>query len=128
MFMDISFKKYKIDENNSTIGEFEVNMELMKHTEFARPFIRDNNRRVITKIGNRNYEELNNYIINCMKNYYNRLVNAAATDYDMMLKTYNRLYDMWKELHMHKNNNNLVEMDKMYDLFSYELYVLGYTN
>lgn len=127
MFQDAIFKKYKIEENNSTIGEFEVNVDLVKNSNFKRPFNRDNTRKTILKIGDRDYEKLNEYIIHSMKDYHNRLNDCALSDYEIMSKTYHRLYSMWLELHTYKNDNNLVAMDNVYDLFSYELYVLGYT-
>lgn len=128
MFDDTTLKKYKIDENERSIGELEVNCDLLKQNNFLSPFIRENDKKIVTKIGDRNYEVLNQYIINCMNDYYNRLINSTTTDRDTMLNIYNRLYDMWQELHNYKKSNNLVEMDKIYDLFSYELYVLGYTD
>ena len=128
MFVDAAFKKYKIDENDISIGVIEANNAILRTTEFLRPFIRENGYKRIMKIGNRNYEALNVYIINCMNDYYNRLMNATKSERSMMYNTYNRLYDMWKDLHNFKKENNLVEMDRTYDLFSYELYVLGNTN
>ena len=128
MFVDAAFKKYKIDENDTSIGVIEANLELLRKADFIRPCIRENGYKTITKIGNRNYEKLNAYIVSCMKDYYNRLLNANKSNKDRINNTYNRLYEMWVELHEYKKENNLVEMDKVYDLFSYELYVLGYTN
>ncbi len=128
MFVDAAFKKYKIDENNVSIGVLEVNQNLLKMNDFVQPFIREQDYKMIIKIGDRNYDVLNKYIIASLNDYYNRLMNASKSDRNMMTKTYNHLYEMWVELHEHKKNNNLVEMDKTYDLFSYELYVLGYTN
>ena len=128
MFVDATFKKYKIDENDISIGVVEANNELLRTNAFVRPFIREKGYKMVTKIGNRNYEVLNNYIINSMKDYYNRLVNSSKSERNRMSETYKHLYEMWTDLHNYKKNNNLVEMDKTYDLFSYELYVLGYTS
>ncbi len=129
MFIDEAFKKYSISEKDKIIGNLEVNNELVSTSKFIRPFIREKGIKMITKIGERNYEQLNNYIINCMKDYYERLMNSTSTsERNMMNSTYKHLYDMWKDLHNYKKSNNLVEMDKTYDLFSYELYVLGYAN
>ncbi len=127
MFVDAAFKKYKIDENDVSVGVLEVNQEILNANDFIQPFIREQDYKMIIKIGNRNYEVLNKYIINSLNDYYNRLLNASKSDRNMMSKTYEHLYEMWTELHNHKKNSNLVEMDKTYDLFSYELYVLGYT-
>lgn len=129
MFVDSTFKKYNISEKDKLIGVLEVNNDLVTSFKFIRPFIREQSIKMVTKIGSRNYEELNKYIINCMKNYYDRLMNSTSkSERNMMNSTYKHLYDMWKDLHNYKKSNNLVEMDKTYDLFSYELYVLGYTN
>lgn len=127
MFEDETFKKYKIDENNSSVGEIAVNEELIHNSKFYYPFVRDNLRKEIIKVGNRDYEALNKYIIASMNDYYNRLMNATDADQDLLLNNYNRLYSMWRELYNYKKSGNLIEMDKIYDLFSYELYVLGYT-
>ena len=62
-----------------------------------------------------------------MKDYYEKMMSASTnSEKNRMLTTYTHLYEMWKELYNAKKSNNIVEKDKMYDLFSYELYVLGY--
>ncbi len=128
MFTDVTFKKYHISENDKLIGDLEVNAPLLTSTTFAMPFIREKELKRVTKIGDRNYEKLNQYIIRSLKDYYNRLMNSTSiSERSIMLKTYQHLYEMWNDLHNYKRSNNLVEMDKTYDLFSYELYVLGYT-
>ncbi len=126
MFSD-TFQKYKVDENEVSIGDLEVNHGIFESSKFLKPFIRDHSHKYIIKMGERNYEAINKYIIASMNDYYNRLANASNTERKRMLDTYKRLYEMWEELHRYKNANNLSEMDKIYDLFSYELYVLGYT-
>ena len=127
MFADTTFKKFTIAEKDKLVGKLEINNELVASNKFIRPFIREVGSKMVTKIGNRNYEKLNAYIINCMKDYYSRLTNnTSISEQQMMLSTYKHLYDMWTDLHNYKRTNNIVEMDKTYDLFSYELYVLGY--
>lgn len=129
MFSDTAFKKFHIFEKEKTIGKLEVNDNLLSSNHFIRPFIRETESKMVIKIGNRDYNQLNQYIINSMKDYYNRLMNSTSnSEKSMMLKTYNHLYEMWNDLHNYKRTNNLTEMDKTYDLFSYELYVLGYTD
>ena len=123
-----SFKKFAVDENNISVGKIEANNDLLNAENFIRPFIRDNSVSEVTKFGNRDYEKLDQYIITSLNNYYNRLMNATETERDGMLNTYRHLYSMWQELHNFKISKNLVEIDKMYDLFSYELYILGYLN
>lgn len=129
MFSDTTFRKFHISEKEKTIGQLEINDALVSSNQFIRPFIREAGSKMVVKIGNRDYEKLNQYIINSMKDYYNLLMNSTSnSEKSMMLKTYNHLYEMWNDLHNYKRTNNLTEMDKTYDLFSYELYVLGYTD
>ena len=82
----------------------------------------------ITKLGNRDYEKLERFIIDSLKNYYDLLMSASEKDRNKMLTTYTRLYGMWQDLRNFKISKDLVGIDKTYDLFLYELYVLGYTN
>lgn len=128
MFTDASFKKYEVDENNILVGKVEVNSDLLKEKDFIRPFIRKVEATEITKLGNRDYQKLDQYIVTSLNNYYNRLMSANEEERKVMLNVYRRLYGMWRELHNFKISKNLTEIDKMYDLFSYELYVLGYIN
>lgn len=127
MFIDTTFRKFQISDKDKIIGKMNINDELIKKSSFVRPFIRENTNKMIVKVGNRDYNMLNNFIINSMQDYYDRLVNSkSSSEKDMMLKTYNHLYEMWQDLYNQKRIGNLSEMDKTYDLFSYELYVLGY--
>ena len=128
MITDTSFKKYNIDENNAFVGLVEVNLDLMKDEKFISPFMRSKEATEITKLGNRDYEKLERFIIDSLKNYYDLLMSANESDRDKMLTTYTRLYGMWQDLRNFKISKDLVGIDKTYDLFLYELYVLGYTN
>lgn len=128
MFSDTSFKKYSVDENNTSVGKIEANLGILTGNDFIRPFLRKNEVVEITKIGNRDYEKAEQYIVTSLNNYYNRLINASAEERTNMVKTYRHLYSMWQELHNFKVSKNLTEIENMYDLFSYELYLLGYIN
>ena len=126
MFTDASLKKFIVDENNTSIGKVEVNRDLLCTKNFIRPFIRTNDIKEITKVGNRNYVLLDQYIIKSLNDYYNKLINVSPTERTKMLEIYRRLYEMWQNLRNFKISKNLPEIDKTYDLFSYELYLLGY--
>ncbi len=128
MDTNVSLKKFTIDENNKFVGNIEVNTEILHSKNFIRPFIRDNIGKEIIKFGNRDYNAAEQYIITSLNDYYNRLNSATGSEKIKMLNTYRRLYGMWRELYNYKKSQNLVEIDKMYDLFSYELYILGYIN
>ena len=127
MFIDTALKIYIISEQDKMIGKLGINESLIGKSHFIRPFIRETETKTVIKVGDRDYEKLNQYIISSMKDYYERLLNTSSTsEKSMMISTYNHLYGMWKELHKYIKSANFIEMDKTYDLFSYELYVLGY--
>lgn len=128
MFTDASFKKINVDENNASIGQIELNQDLMKEEKFMSPFVRDKEALEIIKLGNRDYNKLDTFIIDSLKNYYNLLMSASESDRMKMLDVYKRLYGMWQDLRNFKISKDLAGIDKTYDLFLYELYVLGYTN
>lgn len=115
-----------ITENNASIGKVEVNKDLLALKNFIRPFIRNNEIKEITKVGNRNYLALDQYIIKSLNDYYKRLEEVGETEKKKMLEVYNHLYELWQNLRNFKISQNLPEIDKTYDLFSYELYLLGY--
>lgn len=127
MFTNTTFKKFNIAEKEKLVGKIEVNDILVSKTKFDTPITRETSSKMITKVGDRDYEKLQKFIIDCMKNYYEKMMSASTnSEKNRMLTTYTHLYEMWKELYNAKKSNNIVEKDKMYDLFSYELYVLGY--
>ena len=129
MFIDTTLKKFTISEYDVLIGRLEINENLIRSSSFIRPFIRDTEIKTVTKIGDRDYNKINQHIIDSMKDYYERLMSTSSvSEKSMMLGTYKHLYQMWIELSNYKKTNNLVELDKAYDLFFYELYVLGYTD
>lgn len=128
MFTDASLKKYTVDENSVLIGKIEANADILQAENFVEPFIRDKMAVEITKLGNRDYQKLDQYIISSLNDYYNRMMSAEEIEKKKMISVYRHLYDMWQDLHNFKITKNLEELDKMYDLFSYELYVLGYSN
>lgn len=126
MFKDTDFPKFKIEENNQTIGEIEVNMDFIKETEFYQPMFRENLYKEVLQVGERDYIQLKNFIITSMKDYYNRLMNANKTERSFFLTQYQRLYGLWQELYNAERSHNQVQVDKTYDLFLYGLYTLGY--
>lgn len=128
MFTDASLKKYTVDENSVLVGKIEANADILRAEGFVEPFIRDKMAVEITKLGNRDYQKLDQYIISSLNDYYNRMMSAEEIEKKKMISVYRHLYDMWQDLHNFKITKNLEELDKMYDLFSYELYVLGYSN
>ena len=126
MITDASLKKYTVDENSILVGKIEANVDLLQAEDFVEPFNRKPMAVEITKFGNRDYKALDDYIVHSLNDYYNRMMAATESEKKNMLKVYCHLYDMWQDLHNCKVTKNFDELDKVYDLFSYELYVLGY--
>ena len=59
MFADTTFKKFTIAEKDKLVGKLEINDGLVSTHQFIRPFIRELDSKMVTKIGNRDYEKLN---------------------------------------------------------------------
>ncbi len=126
MFKDTYFPKFKVLENNTTIGELEVNQDFIKQNTFYQPMIREKETKEVLKVGTRDNEVIQKFIIASMNDYYNRLLNSNGNERNIMLTNYNRLYDLWKELFNYKRTNNITEINKTYDMFTYGLYLIGY--
>ncbi len=126
MFKDTYFPKFKVLENNTTIGELEVNQDFIKQNTFYQPIIREKETKEVLKVGTRDNEVIQKFIIASMNDYYNRLLNSNGNERNIMLTNYNRLYDLWKELFNYKRTNNITEINKTYDMFTYGLYLIGY--
>ncbi len=127
MYDDTMYKTYRITEEGKELGTIKANINILNN-DFLKPFIREYSPKYIIKIGTKDYETINTYIINSMKDYYQKLLNANPNELDNMNKNYQHLYKMWEELHTYKKNKDFVNMDKTYDMISYELYLLGYMN
>ncbi len=126
MFKDTYFPKFKVLENNTTIGELEVNQDFIKQNTFYQPMMREKETKEVLKVGTRDNEVIQKFIIASMNDYYNRLLNSNGNERNIMLTNYNRLYDLWKELFNYKRTNNITEINKTYDMFTYGLYLIGY--
>lgn len=126
MFKDTYFPKFKVEENNTTIGELEVNQDFVKQNTFYQPMVREKETKEVLKVGTRDNEIIQKFIITSMNDYYNRLMNSNGNERTTMLTNYTRLYELWKELFNYKRTNNITEIDKTYDMFTYGLYLIGY--
>ena len=127
MFTDNTFLKFKIATKESLVGDLAVNSNLLKNYDFYHPFVRFNSPKEVVKYGNRNNEVIEQYIVKCLNDYYIKLTSTTdMVERPKMLDKYMHLYSMWRELYIYKNANDLVGINNMYDLFLYELYIMGY--
>ena len=106
MFTDASLKKYTVDENSVLVGKIEANADILRAEDFVEPFIRDKMAVEITKLGNRDYQKLDQYIITSLNDYYNRMMSAEEIEKKKMISVYRHLYDMWQDLHNFKITKN----------------------
>ena len=119
MFSKCDFKTVKLNDNNSYYG-------LIRYNEFQKPFIREQTSKQIAKIGKRNYQLSDQFIISALNDYYKRMNEANKSEKETMLQNYNRLYNSWTILNQAKQQGQYKTMEDSYDEISYQLYLLGY--
>ncbi len=126
MFAKFDLKTLELHDGNTFCGLVKYNAEKMKAI-FHRPIYRDNNPKMINKIGKRDYAIFDKFIVSALNDYYTRM-NATTKDDEKnkMLENYNRLYGSWVILNQAKANNQYKIMEDSYDEISYQLYLLGY--
>ncbi len=129
MFTEDTFSKFKISTKEAVVGDLTVNNDLLKQYDFYHPFTRINYFKEVTKYGTRDALAIEQYIVNCLNDYYVKLVNNTnIEERNKMLDKYVHLYGMWRELYTYKNAQDLISMNNMYDMFLYELYIIGYVS
>lgn len=127
MFSKCDFRILKLNDNNIYLGIVRFNENLLNQGEFRKPFFRDTNMKLILKVGKRNYNLSDQFIISALNDYYKRMNEAGnKTEQETMLANYNRLYNSWTLLNQAKSNHQYKMMEDSYDEISYQLYLLGY--
>jgi hypothetical protein len=126
MFSKCDFKTVKLNDNNSYYGLIRYNEALILQNEFQKPFIREQTSKQIAKIGKRNYQLSDQFIISALNDYYKRMNQANKSEKETMLQNYNRLYNSWTILNQAKQQGQYKTMEDSYDEISYQLYLLGY--
>ncbi len=127
MFTDEKFLKYNLSTKEKAMGKLDVNMDLIRGNKHYFPFLRDKKIVEITKFGTRNEQVIERYIINCLNDYYQKLVSTLdLVERQKMQDKYTHLYGMWRELYNYKNARDIVNINNMYEIFRYELYTMGY--
>lgn len=127
MFSKCDFRILKLNDDNNYLGIVRFNENLLNQGEFRKPFFRDTNMKLILKVGKRNYNLSDQFIISALNDYYKRMNEAGnKTEQETMLANYNRLYNSWTLLNQAKSNHQYKMMEDSYDEISYQLYLLGY--
>ncbi len=127
MFSKCDFKTLKLNDSALFVGLIRLNESLINQKDFIRPLIRDLQSKSILKIGKRDYQASDQFIITALNDYYNRMNQARNKEEEEKMKeNYNRLYNSWTLLNQAKTNHQYKVMEDSYDEISYQLYLLGY--
>jgi len=127
MFTKCDFKTLELNDGNIYVGIIHWNDNFLNRGQFVRPFIRDLTVKKIAKIGKRDYNVTDNFIISALNDYYKRISSAKSeNERKIMLTNYNRLYQSWTILNQSKMAHQYKMMEDTYDEISYQLYLLGY--
>lgn len=127
MFSKCDFRTLKLNDNNNYLGLVRYNENLLNKESFIKPFLRDLNSKLISKVGKRNYNLSDQFIVGALNDYYQRMNQATnKMEQETMLANYNRLYNSWTILNQAKTNHQYKMMEDSYDEISYQLYLLGY--
>ena len=118
--------KYNLKENNKNIGTLVVSKFIKSIDRYKFPF-EDTSKKELVKIGNGTYENFDNFVIASLNDYYSKLSNPSDVETkEEMLDKYAKLYEMWSSICKMKKENNIVELNKLYNKISYGLFLLGY--
>ncbi len=125
MFTKCDLKPFELNDNSIFLGLVQVNETIFEQGPVSFPVVRDTNPKLIIRIGKRNYEEYDKFIIAALNDYYRRIDVAAESEKALMLTNYNQLYHSWTMLNQVKSQGG-ANIDSIYDSLSYQLYLLGY--
>ena len=127
MFSKANFKILKFNDGSLYLGLIEANLEFLSQNLFVQPIVRDISQKRIIKIGKRNYQLSDQFIITALNDYYKRINETSSEeDRNIMLANYHRLYNSWTILNQAKTTGQYKIMEDAYDEISYQLYLIGY--
>ena len=120
--------KYDLDSNDKKFGTLIVSKFLKETRRYKMPF-EDTPKKELIKIGNGDYDNVDNFIIESLNDYYKKLSSPSDVDSkEEMLENYTKLYQLWTSICNKKEEKNVVELNELYGKISYGLYLLGYTD
>lgn len=118
--------KMDLYEKQNLIGKIKLSKFIKNINSYKLPFEKTNKKTLI-KIGTGDYSDFDSFIISSLNDYYNKLSNPTDLDTkENMLDNYKRLYSLWASICEAKEQNNIVELNNLYNKISYGLYLLGY--
>ena len=120
--------KYNLDSNGKKLGTLFISKFIKNIDRYKMPF-EDTSKKELIKIGNGNYDNIDNFIIESLNDYYKKLSSPSdVTSKEDMLDNYTKLYELWNGICQKKEENNIVELNDLYGKISYGLYLLGYND
>ena len=120
--------KFELDSNGKKLGTLTISKFLKEVSRYKMPF-EDTTKKEIIKIGNGDYDNVDNFIIESLNDYYKKLSSPSdVTSKEDMLDNYTKLYELWNGICQKKEENNIVELNDLYGKISYGLYLLGYND
>lgn len=127
MFSKSDFKILKFNDGTTYLGLIQANLDFIIQNLFVQPISRDITSKRIIKIGKRNYQLSDQFIITALNDYYKKINETSdEAERNIMLANYNRLYNSWTILNQAKTNGQYKVMEDAYDEISYQLYLIGY--
>ena len=120
--------KYDLDSNDKKLGTLIISKFLKETSRYKMPF-EDTPKKELIKIGNGDYDNVDNFIIESLNDYYKKLSSPSdVASKEEMLENYTKLYQLWTSICSKKEEKNIVELNELYGKISYGLYLLGYTD
>lgn len=119
-------RKYEININDKTKGVLLISKFLKDISLYKIPF-EETDKLEVLKIGNGDYDDVDTFIVDSLNDYYKKLSSPSDVETkESMLSTYTKLYELWTSINHKKEENNIVELNELYDKLSYGLYLIGY--
>lgn len=120
--------KYKLNDDNYYLGKLIVSKFLDDVSKYKIPFNKIN-KQTLTKVGNGDYANFDNFIISSLNDYYTKLSTPSDLETkEKMLETYTNLYSLWSSICTKKEENDITELNNLYNKISYGLYLIGYSD
>ncbi len=127
MFDKLLLTEYNLLDFEQFIGKVLANDSLIKENTFDKSIIRNNASYEVVQIGVIDYEELNQFIIKSLNDYYNKINEGTNEEINKKKTIYKHLYQIWDNI-LQAENIGAKTVDDLYDDLTYALYTLGYKN
>lgn len=118
--------KYDINYGENEKGNLLVSSFINKGKEYKLPFLSMPKLNLV-KIGNGNHANFDEFIIESLNDYYSKLSGPGDLGTkEKMLEDYKKLYSLWLQICECKEKNDVLRINKLYNMISYGLFLIGY--